>query len=583
MTIRADKLDRRQFVCGSLAFLTACGKSTTSGGLVNSFVPAPVPPADISAVVSGSTTVGAPLNLALNALGVTPAITYYSYLGDTLSTVTAIEPSNVADVSAGPDRFATGPAVQYNGTTSKIVVPGLPELDINNFAFSAWVRTISKGPMAIISISEGQAPLPKISLRSDSEQGLRLDWGQFTSTPANDSTGQYVNDGGWHHVLVQSTENAASIYLDGALVGSVAFGGPTTSDSFAQIELIGRGETSVFDPTVTIGADSASAWVGEIDSVRFYNRSFNPAAIPLFVFRWAQVNPAAAFQPRDGAGLLSFDNQMWLLGGWNPDISPVTNSEVWSSSDGVNWTLQTIAAWPRRHSAGWAVYGNRIWVCGGDILTGNYEQDVWSSADGVNWTEVTNEVPWENRTLTMVAPFAGNLWLMGGVLTEEVSGNVAFSDVYSTTDGRSWVKRSSAAPWSPRGMILGNAVFDNRIWVIGGGTYDIRTYNNDVWSSADGANWTLVDVAAPWVARAFHSVAVFADKMWVIAGATADNPAGTNDVWYSGNGSTWLQLPGTPWAARHATSVCTFGGFLWLTCGSSTQTYNDVWQLTYAA
>ena len=44
------------------------------------------------------------------------------------------------------------------------------------------------------------------------------------------------------------------------------------------------------------------------------------------------------------------------------------------------------------------------------------------------------------------------------------------------------------------GMIGGHAVFHDRIWVLGGGSYDTpatprRKFYNDVWSSADGVHW----------------------------------------------------------------------------------------------
>lgn len=36
-------------------------------------------------------------------------------------------------------------------------------------------------------------------------------------------------------------------------------------------------------------------------------------------YRWHCVTENAAFAARDGAGALVFKDQMWLLGGWNPD------------------------------------------------------------------------------------------------------------------------------------------------------------------------------------------------------------------------------------------------------------------------
>ena len=35
-------------------------------------------------------------------------------------------------------------------------------------------------------------------------------------------------------------------------------------------------------------------------------------------YRWEQVTMNAAFAPRDGAGALTLNGRMYLLGGWNP-------------------------------------------------------------------------------------------------------------------------------------------------------------------------------------------------------------------------------------------------------------------------
>ncbi|MFZ1932596.1 MAG: hypothetical protein WCB27_17030 [Thermoguttaceae bacterium] len=79
------------------------------------------------------------------------------------------------------------------------------------------------------------------------------------------------------------------------------------------------------------------------------------AALPTVAveYKWTLVKKQAVFAPRDGAGALTFNNRMWLLGGWNPGdavhFPKIANSEVWKSADGANWTLVTRqAAWEVR-------------------------------------------------------------------------------------------------------------------------------------------------------------------------------------------------------------------------------------------
>ncbi len=128
-------------------------------------------------------------------------------------------------------------------------------------------------------------------------------------------------------------------------------------------------------------------------------------------------------------------------------------------------------------------------------------------------------------------------------------------------------------------MIGGSVVFGEKMWLLGGGTYETpdvpgRLFYNDVWSSADGENWTQVLSNAPWHPRQYHDVEVFDGRMWVIGGW---NWGDRDDVWSSADGINWEQLSGTPWTARHASSVFVHDGSLWVTAGSTMQT--DVWRL----
>src|SRR5262249_41043100 len=134
--------------------------------------------------------------------------------------------------------------------------------------------------------------------------------------------------------------------------------------------------------------------------------------------------------------------------------------------------------------------------------------------------------------------------------------------------------------WPQRGMIGGSAVFQGRIWVLGGGTYDtpnrpLRQFFNDVWSSADGVSWTQHVARAPWEARQYHEVAVFDGRLWVLEGYAMSN---RTDVWHSADGVHWHEVPQTPWKARHAASVFVHDGALWVVAGNNME--NDVWKLT---
>lgn len=324
-------------------------------------------------------------------------------------------------------------------------------------------------------------------------------------------------------------------------------------------------------------------------------RGENPPA-----YEWEQITLTAPFAARDGAGGLSFRDQMWLLGGWNPGDKKhfplICNNEVWSSRDGLSWELvkpntfldrgfDNSRDWEGRHTAGYAVHGERMWIVGGDCNQGHYQNDVWSSRDGRRWEQMNGgkAVPWSPRALHYTVSHDGSLWVMGGQTMPAFAASEEkfYRDVWKSTDGVNWTETVPEEPcWCARGMIGGSAVKDGRIWVLGGGRYDTprspREYYNDVWSSADGVHWTLHTANSPWHPRQYHDVAVWDDRLWVLEGYHSKSN-NRNDVWHSSNGTTWYEVPNTPWKPRHAASVVVHNGNLWMIAGNNMQ--SDVWKL----
>jgi hypothetical protein len=313
-------------------------------------------------------------------------------------------------------------------------------------------------------------------------------------------------------------------------------------------------------------------------------------------YQWICVNENADFTWRDGAGALVFKDKMWLLGGYRYEGRlPHTrscNSEVWSSTDGTTWVLENAKApWEGRHCSGYVVHQNMMWIVGGDTNQGHYQNDVWNSADGVHWNLVNNKVPWGPRWLHYTLCFDNKIWVMGGqVISPEANPpEIFYNDVWNSSDGVTWTQATDKAPWPPRGIIGGNVVFNGKMWLLGGGTYETpqtpkRKVYNDVWSSADGVNWQQHMESAPWDPRQFHGVTVFDNKIWVMGGCNSklgerqDLPIGDRrDVWYSTDGIKWCELPGTPWKERHAASVFVYDDAMWMVAGSNLSP--DAWKL----
>lgn len=352
-----------------------------------------------------------------------------------------------------------------------------------------------------------------------------------------------------------------------------------------------------------------------------------------------ESNPAGGSEPlysRDGAGLLSLNGQLFILGGWNtygppdrrspPWYPEETTNEVWSSHDGVTWKRLLAhnpdppmrganARWRRRHTAGWIVHNNKLFTIGGDQyipVNDCFYGDVWCSTDGVKWRQkVRRAKPFrvpntKGRMLHSVGTYNGKLWLFGGHAAIFGAGpaslvpSSALNDLWCSGDeGVTWMKKAVSSPSrpSPRGMIYNLVEWKGYLWLCGGGLYDPtdnRTSFNDVWRyDEDSDQWTEVlpsETKAPfsrWSPRHYHNVVTFDDRLWVMSGNGPSNnqplDRNLNDVWATDDGTNWEPLDVEPvWNPGHADGVCLTPEGLWHATGNGTFDIEivDVWVLT---
>jgi hypothetical protein len=101
-------------------------------------------------------------------------------------------------------------------------------------------------------------------------------------------------------------------------------------------------------------------------------------------------------------------------------------------------------------------------------------------------------------------------------------------------------------------------VYDDRIWVMGGtGGVTDEVYFNDVWNSADGMTWSLVNPYSDWTPRLWTSGVVYDGKIFVINGMSLtewfEEYGQTAEIWFTEDGVEWFQLEAElKWDVRHA-------------------------------
>jgi hypothetical protein len=199
--------------------------------------------------------------------------------------------------------------------------------------------------------------------------------------------------------------------------------------------------------------------------------------------QWQVVAETSELPARVFYGAVVFDNKIWLMGGFDGQRY---YNDVWNSSDAVHWTRVTeSAAWSARTIGAAVVFKNRLWIIGGGVIDGTptdgrSETEVWSSTDGINWTRATDKIARLWGTSPVV--YDGRLWLVGA----NRDGNFSRSALV-TDDGVRW--REETATWSPRGGVA-TWVFDDKLYMTGG-KYSVTSngeikfiYSNDVWYMA---------------------------------------------------------------------------------------------------
>lgn len=324
-----------------------------------------------------------------------------------------------------------------------------------------------------------------------------------------------------------------------------------------------------------------------------------------------RLTSSAAFSPRDSMAAVEFNGLLWILGGFTPDRS----NEVWHSQDGVTWKQAPAPPWSPRNLAGAAVLNGRLLLIGGYGHDGDQVRlldDIYSTRDGESWELVDQHAPWGPRAAFGLAVHKEYLYILGGNGPQGPC-----NDVWRTADGLTWELISSAAPWAPRGM-LASVSFNDRLWVIGGGDYDetyvynVKRNYNDVWSSPDGARWTLETHRAAFSPRRFHSAFVDQNAIFISAGFELDQRifkdpysglrkadlelresefysaargrafGNLNDVWASRDGRSWHKVSvADPFSPRHAVPALGASGSVLFIGGFGEELYNDVWSLRF--
>jgi hypothetical protein len=231
---------------------------------------------------------------------------------------------------------------------------------------------------------------------------------------------------------------------------------------------------------------------------------------------WSEVAQTGSDAERADHGLTSFNDKIWISGGYDRDGFP--KGDVLYSTTGASWTSanSTAAFGPRRGHAMLA-FKNKMWVIGGNTKpTGGswaMKSDVWSSTDGVNWIKATEDAGFSAAAKANVVATTHYLYFLG---------EGTDTSVWRSADGASWEKILDQRPTGTN-FSFAVAIHGGEIYTIGG-----SKTNAGVWKSPDGVIWESVSTGSTIPEREDHISISYLDKIWMYQGVNAGYKA---DIW----------------------------------------------------
>ncbi len=221
------------------------------------------------------------------------------------------------------------------------------------------------------------------------------------------------------------------------------------------------------------------------------------------------------------------------------------------------------------------------------------------------WTKLTEDLPFGPRDGTGGVVYHGRMYAIGGWNPILYPTALTTNDVWSSADGLTWVQEKAntftnpatfdpALDWEGR-HFGGYVVHDDKMFIVGGDPLQ-GDYQNDIWSSTNGKDWSRV--TPTWginPTRTFSYVAEFQNKIWLLGGQSFSSfglgnvtPAAHSDVWNTFDGLAWNKVPPTTqvWSGRGIIgNQATLNGRLWVVAGGlyddalfpRGRTYVDTW------
>ncbi|HKL90821.1 MAG TPA: hypothetical protein VJ880_06545, partial [Allomuricauda sp.] len=246
------------------------------------------------------------------------------------------------------------------------------------------------------------------------------------------------------------------------------------------------------------------------------------------------ITEDAAYGARKAAGVEVFDDKIWVIGGLNE--ADVALTDIWSSDDGENWTLEGNFPFSGIYGHELIVFNGKLWIYGG-VSEGFLSTKIFSSEDGIAWVEETETAPFIQYQFSKFEVLGDKIFRIAGY-SGDIDDLSPERNVYSSIDGLNW------------NLEIENHGFDTKY------SFQIENLNETLYSfepnadldieeistrtSMDGINWSIPEVSEIRE-RGINSVrTVVLDGKIILMTTPVDGPNPDSTFYESSNGVDWV-------------------------------------------
>lgn len=148
--------------------------------------------------------------------------------------------------------------------------------------------------------------------------------------------------------------------------------------------------------------------------------------------------------PTSYPNVFAYGNKIFYQGGYSGQVFGMWqfNAQFYATTDGKNWdSVTNNISLGNIHKSAYFTFKGKLWCVGGFknfLSTSNISANIYSTTDGENWTLETSEPAFGKLSGMGVAATDDVIYLFGGEYYNEENKRVLSDKIYRSTDGINW-------------------------------------------------------------------------------------------------------------------------------------------------